>query len=42
MALDRDNRFTLNTGQANAGQATAADIDVGLREYMLRVYNLMA
>ncbi|MHA1598375.1 MAG: Bax inhibitor-1/YccA family protein [Alphaproteobacteria bacterium] len=42
MALDPDNRFTLNTGKMSSAQAAAADIDVGLREYMLRVYNLMA
>jgi len=42
MALGPDNRFTLNTQKMSAGQAAAADIDVGLREHMLRVYNLMA
>ena len=42
MAQGPDNKFTLSTGQVSAGQATAADIDVGLREYMLKVYNLMA
>lgn len=42
MAFEPDKRFTLNTGQMTDGQAAAADIDVGLRQYMLRVYNLMA
>ncbi len=42
MALGPDNKFTLSTEQMSAGQAAAAQIDVGLREYMLRVYNLMA
>ena len=42
MALGPDNRFTLNTQHMSAGQAAAAGTDVGLREYMLRVYNLMA
>jgi len=42
MALGPDNRFTLNTQHMSAGQAAAAGMDVGLREYMLKVYNLMA
>jgi len=42
MAHEPDKRFTLNTGQMDTAQAAAAEIDVGLREYMLRVYNLMA
>ena len=37
-----DNKFTLNTGHVSAGHASAADIDEGLRSYMLKVYNLMA
>ena len=42
MAQGPDNRFTLNTQHMSAGQAAAAEIDVGLRDYMLKVYNLMA
>jgi len=42
MALEPDNRFTLRTAQMDAGQAADAMIDVGLRQYMLRVYNYMA
>ncbi len=42
MVQGSDNKFTLNTGRMSAGQAAAAEIDVGLREYMLKVYNLMA
>ncbi len=42
MAFGPDNKFSLNTGQMSAAQAGAADIDVGLRNYMLRVYNYMA
>ncbi len=48
MALGPDNRFTLDT-RGVAGTATdadraarAAEIDVGLRQYMLQVYNYMA
>jgi len=36
-----DNKFQLNTAQMNSSQARAADMDVGLRQYMLRVYNYM-
>ncbi len=36
-----DNRFKLNTANMNTAQAHAAGIDVGLRQYMLRVYNYM-
>ncbi|HER26067.1 MAG TPA: Bax inhibitor-1/YccA family protein [Rhodospirillales bacterium] len=42
MAQGPDSKFTLSTQQMSASQAAAADIDVGLREYMLKVYNLMA
>ena len=45
MALGPDNRFTLDTrGVAGtaADAARAAEIDVGLRQYMLQVYNYMA
>lgn len=40
MALN--DKFQLNTERMNSAQAHAADIDVGLRAYMLRVYNYMA
>ena len=42
MALRPDNKFTLRTAQMTRSEAEAAGIDVGLREYMLRVYNYMA
>ena len=42
MAFGPDNKFTLRTQSMDAGQAADAMIDVGLREYMLRVYNYMA
>ncbi len=42
MAFGSDNRFSLRAAQMTRGQAEAAQIDVGLREYMLRVYNYMA
>jgi len=43
MAIGQDdNRFTLRTQQMSGAQASAAQIDVGLREYMLKVYNYMA
>ena len=35
-------RFTLRTQSMSPAQARAAEIDVGLREYMLKVYNFMA
>ncbi len=35
-------RFSLRTQSMSPTQARAAEIDVGLREYMLRVYNYMA
>jgi uncharacterized protein len=42
MALGPDNRFSLRTDKMSPSQARAAEIDVGLREYMLKVYNYMA
>jgi len=42
MAFGRDQKFSLRTNTMSADQAHAAGIDVGLREYMLRVYNFMA
>ena len=42
MALGPDPKFSLRTGQMSPADAAAAEIDVGLREYMLRVYNYMA
>ena len=42
MALGPDRRFVLRTDTMTRGQAEAAGIDVGLREYMLSVYNYMA
>ena len=41
MAFGPDKKFQLRTGTMGRAEA-AADIDVGLREYMLRVYNYMA
>ncbi len=42
MALGPDRKFSLRTGQMTRAEAEAAQIDVGLREYMLRIYNYMA
>ena len=43
MAFGPDNnKFTLRTAQMSDAQANAAQMDVGLRQYMLRVYNYMA
>ncbi len=42
MASGPDNRFTLRTQQMTGAEAANAQIDVGLREYMLKVYNYMA
>lgn len=42
MALGPDRRVALGARTMSAPQAEAARIDVGLREYMLRVYNYMA
>ncbi len=42
MALGPNRRFQLRTEQMTPTQARAAEIDVGLREYMLSVYNYMA
>jgi len=36
-----DDRFTLRTAQMTGAQASAAQIDEGLRSYMLKVYNYM-
>jgi len=41
MALGPDNKFTLRTAQMTGAQARDADIDVGLRAYMLKIYNYM-
>ena len=42
MALGPDRRTVLSTRRMTPGQAYAADIDVGLRQYMLGIYNYMA
>ena len=42
MAFGPNQKFSLRTAQMGAGQAAQAGIDVGLREYMLRIYNYMA
>ena len=42
MALGPDNRFTLDTRGMSGTAARAAEIDAGLRQYMLQVYNYMA
>jgi len=42
MAFGPDQKFSLRTARMSGAQAHAADIDVGLREYMLRIYNYMA
>jgi len=42
MAFGPDQKFSLRTAQMSGAQAHAAGIDVGLREYMLRIYNYMA
>ncbi|MFO1118630.1 MAG: Bax inhibitor-1/YccA family protein [Rhodospirillales bacterium] len=42
MAVGPDRRFQLRTDTMTRPQAEAAQIDVGLRQYMLRVYNYMA
>ncbi len=42
MAVRPERRFELRTDTMTRGQAEAAMIDVGLRQYMLRVYNYMA
>ncbi len=41
MAIETDRSATARP-YAGADRAAAADIDVGLRQYMLRVYNYMA
>lgn len=42
MAIGPDRRVQVRTETLTRGQAEAALIDVGLRDYMLRVYNYMA
>jgi hypothetical protein len=42
MVLRPDQRFPARTATMSRSQAEAAQIDVGLRQYMLRVYNYMA
>ena len=42
MAIGPDRRFQTRTDWMTRAQAEAAQIDVGLRDYMLRVYNYMA
>jgi FtsH-binding integral membrane protein len=42
MAFGPNNQFELRTGRMASAQANAAQIDVGLRKYMLKVYNYMA
>ena len=42
MAFEPDQKFSLRTARMSGDQADVAGIDVGLREYMLRVYNYMA
>lgn len=42
MAFGPDNRWNARAGTMSREQAYAAHIDVGLRQYMLRVYNYMA
>jgi len=41
MAMGQNDRFRLQTARMDSAQAAAAGIDVGLRAYMLRVYNYM-
>jgi len=42
MAFGPDNKFQPRTATLSGTDAAAHDIDAGLREYMLRVYNYMA
>ena len=42
MAMGPNRRFNLRTDTMTRTQAEGAQIDVGLRQYMLRVYNYMA
>tara|TARA_R110002072_G_scaffold101432_2_gene223313 strand:+ start:227 stop:955 length:729 start_codon:yes stop_codon:yes gene_type:complete len=39
--MGQNDRFRLQTARMDTAQAAAAGIDVGLRNYMLRVYNYM-
>ncbi len=41
MAMGQNDRFRLQTARMDGAQAADAGIDVGLRSYMLRVYNYM-
>lgn len=40
--MAQNERFSLRTQSMSPAQARAAEIDVGLRQYMLKVYNFMA
>ncbi len=40
--MSPNDRFTYKTAHMNQAQAHEADIDLGLRSYMLRVYNYMS
>ena len=40
--MEPNRQFNLRTGQMSSSEAYAAGVDVGLRAYMLRVYNYMA
>ncbi|MFQ5764693.1 MAG: Bax inhibitor-1/YccA family protein [Rhodospirillales bacterium] len=42
MAGEPDRKFSLRTAPLTGAEAEAVGIDVGLREYMLRVYNYMS
>jgi uncharacterized protein len=42
MAFGPDRRTVISTRRMTPGQAYAAEIDVGLREHMLKIYNYMA
>ena len=42
MAFGQNQKFSLRTDRMSATQAQASKVDVGLREYMLRIYNYMA
>lgn len=42
MVSGPENRFNLGTGQMTDAQARAAQMDMGLRAYMLQIYNYMA
>ena len=42
MSLKPNDRYGARTDSMNPARTQAADIDVGLRRYMLQVYNYMA